>query len=274
MGFNRTKLEVLERKIIGPSLAVAGYSSKMPRAVVFGPATKGGLQWATPHSMLLSAQITMLIGSLRLNDVVGQMLRIQLEWLQLYAGVECPVLEVTSIIPYLPSGWLGNLHHLLVDAGLSVQIADTWKIQCQRKHDRIIMDYVLQHFPDWMWHGINSCRLFLQAVVFSDLATEDGCRIITSVYKVHAGDRSSLLDFPLQPIPTTEAIEHWQYFLRYITHDSIELLVPLGKWIAPPYSKYNYVIDVQTKLVYKTIDNDKWDLFVPKIGSNKTYKPA
>ena len=274
VGFNRTKLEVLEKKIIGPSLAVAGYSSKMPRAVVFGPVKYGGLQWATPHSMLLSAQITMLIGSLRLNDVVGQMLRIQLEWLQLYAGIECPVLEATSIIPYLPSGWLSNLHYLLVDAGLTVQIVDTWTIQCRWMHDRIIMDYVLQHLPDWMWHGINSCRLFLQAVVISDLATEDGCKILPSVYKVQARDRSSLLDFPIQPVPTTEAIEHWQYFIRHITHDSIELLTPLGNWIAPPYSKYKYMIDVKTKLVYKTIGNDNWDLFVQKNGSNKTYEHA
>ncbi len=56
------------------------------------------MQWATPHSMLLSAQIKILIGSLRVNDVVGQMLRIQLEWLQLYSGLERPVLE--SYIDY------------------------------------------------------------------------------------------------------------------------------------------------------------------------------
>ena len=136
------------------------------------------------------------------------------------------------------------------------------------------MDYVLLHFPDWMWQGINSCRLFLQAVVFSDLATMDGGRIPPSVYRVKTGDRSSLLDFPIQPIPTPEAIEHWQYFIRYITRDAIDLLAPLGRWIAPPYSKYNYIIDVKTKLVYKTVDNNKWDLFVPKTGSKKTYEPA
>ena len=136
------------------------------------------------------------------------------------------------------------------------------------------MDYVLQYFPDWMWQGINNCCLFLKAVVFSDLATEDGSRIIPSVYQVQAGDGSSLLDFLLQPIPTAEAIKHWQYFIRHITSDSIELLKPLGHWIAPPYSKYKYAIDVQTKLVYKTINQEKWDVFVPKSGSNKKYEPA
>ena len=38
-------LSKLQQIVVGPSLAVAGYSSKMPRAVVFGPKWFGGMNW-------------------------------------------------------------------------------------------------------------------------------------------------------------------------------------------------------------------------------------
>lgn len=83
----------IQQMIIGNSLAVAGFSSKMPRAVVFGPVRYGGMRWESPYSILLHAQIKMLIGSLRLNDTVGKLIRLQLRWLQVLAGTTTPVLE-------------------------------------------------------------------------------------------------------------------------------------------------------------------------------------
>ncbi len=127
LSFHKTKLNTITKKIMGPCLAAAGYSSKMPRTVVFGPRLYGGMQWDTPHSILLTSQLTMLVGSLRLQDAVGQMLQIKLELLQLNAGMETPVLETTRTIPYLPSGWLRNLHELLVEAGIQVKLHKSWK---------------------------------------------------------------------------------------------------------------------------------------------------
>ena len=142
LGFTSNRLEVITKKVMGPCLSAAGYSSKMPRAVVFGPSTYGGMQWETPLSILLTSQLTMLIGSIRLDDIIGKLILIQLEWIQLVSGLGTPILEYTKIIDYIPSGWIQNLHRLLVETGLQVKIDNSWRATKRRVKDDIIMEYV------------------------------------------------------------------------------------------------------------------------------------
>ncbi len=222
----------------------------MPRAVVYGPTDRGGMQWETPHSILLASRLTMLVGSVRLNDVVGQMITIQLEWLQLPAGIGIQVLEAKCSIPYLPVGWLKNLHDLVVDAGIQVHMTNLWTATSRRENDQIVMDYVQHHFPSWMWGNINQCRLYLQVVVFSDLTHWDGQKIPNKCHMVEQPVRQSLLDFPFQIKPTKDAIKHWQYFIRHITDDKLNLLTPFGKWEENPYQQYPFVMDKHSNLLY------------------------
>ncbi len=274
VGFNATKLEAITKLVMGPSLAVAGYSSKMPRAVVFGPMKFGGLGWETPVSILLQSQLSMVIGSIRLNDMVGQMLMLQLEWLQLHSGMKTPVLESTTIIPYLPNCWLQNLHGLLVRTGIQVQIPSLWKITLRRKNDQIIMEYVQKNLPSWMWSGINMCRLFLKALVFSDLTTSEGTEIPGYIYNVATSEETSWLQFPHQAPPPEEARTHWQYFLRHITGGGDTVLTPLGEWIANPYKKYRTVLDITTRLLYKDVGSSHWEIYYHKEMTRNIYIPA
>ena len=50
------------------------YSSKMARAVVFGPRIYGGMCWESPYGILLYEQIKLVLGSLRVEDTVGKLL--------------------------------------------------------------------------------------------------------------------------------------------------------------------------------------------------------
>lgn len=75
------------------------------------------------------------------------MLRIHLEWVQIHAGLALPVLEATRVIPYLPMGWVRNLHKLLqVDAGLKIQISTCWRIYTD--DHKYILNLVSQNFFD------------------------------------------------------------------------------------------------------------------------------
>ena len=258
IGIGRKRLVVLEKLIIGPSLAAAGYSSKMPRAVVFGTKKYGGMRWESPLSILLTAQISLLMSSIRLNDVVGQMLQIQLEWMQLFAGVARPIMEASTVIPYLTGGWLRNLHELAVEARIQLKIAKLWRPKQRRKNDQIIMDYVHHHFPTWMWEGINACRLYLQAITFSDLTSSDGLSIPVCIYEVEARLRDSIFDFPLQTEPLELHKQYWTHFMNHITDEFNHLLTPLGEWVRHPYQIFRYVIDLQTRHVYKHKGQKQW----------------
>ena len=274
LGFNKTKLAVITKKVMGPCLAAAGYSSKMPRAVVFGPSRYGGLEWETPHSMLLNAQLSLLVGSVRMDDTVGKLIQIQLEWLQVHAGTETPVLELNKQLGYLPVCWLSNLHGLLVDAGVKVSIPGLWRAKIRRKNDVILMDYVQKHLPDWMWKGINMCRLFLQAIVLSDLTTIDGTEIPSSVYNVETRVRNSRIAFPLQGPPPDDAIESWQYLLRHILGGERKLPTPLGDWANSPYQFYPFVMGVTNRLAYKLLGPNRWEVYYQQENTRNIYVPA
>ena len=233
----------------------------MPRAVVFGTKKYGGMHWESPLSILLTAQIALLMSSIRINDVVGQMFQIQLEWMQLFAGIARPVMEASAVIPYLPSGWIRNLHELMVEASIQVKIAKLWRPKQRRKHDKIIMDYVHHHFPTWMWDGINACRLYLQAITFSDLTSANGIRIPTCIYDVDARLRDSIFEFPLQTEPSELHKQYWKHFMKHITDASKQLLTPLGEWIRHPYQHFKHLIDLHTRQVYTQKAPKRWSIY-------------
>ncbi len=57
--------------VIGSCLTAAGYSSKMPRAVVFCPWTKGGMDWDNIIVIGLYEKLKLFIGTVQLQDKVG-----------------------------------------------------------------------------------------------------------------------------------------------------------------------------------------------------------
>ena len=78
---------------MGASLSVAGYSSKMPRVVVFGPSLYGGMTWDSPYSIVVYEQIRILIGSIRTNDTIGKLLQIHTAWYRGIALYRCLVFD-------------------------------------------------------------------------------------------------------------------------------------------------------------------------------------
>ena len=242
IGLTKQQLFKIQKCIISPSLAAAGFSSKMPRAIVFGPQKFGGMQWDSPYGILLVEQIKLVIGSLRIEDTVGKLVKMQLQWIQVAIGISTPLFEVTKLIHYTPKCWLQQLHEKLVDINVQIQINKPWKPKIRRKNDQVIMDYVTRQLPKKSWSAINQCRLYLKAMVFSDITTFDGEYVPDSVYKVEAPYRSSRIFFPVQKRPTKKSRQEWQYFIRYITDKNGKLNVALGGWTRSPYQHFPWVL--------------------------------
>ncbi len=273
VGFTIKQLSRIQQLIIGNCLAAAGYNSKMPRAVVFGTTEYGGMSWASPHCILMVEQLKILIGSLRLRDTVGCLLEIQLKWLQLISGISTPVLECTTCVPYLPPGWITALHHKLVYYNIKVKVSDAWQPELQRKGDHIIMDFVTQKLPPWMWGPINKCRLFMQAVTLADIATFDGTHIPQEVYLVKNAYRKNTIRFPLAKRPPKTDRVQWQYYIRFITQDKRELLTPLTYWSRTPYQLFPYAWDPTTHLIYSQ-SHDDWIVYYHQANTRNRFETA
>ena len=168
------KIKIIKVKIVGPSLSAAGYSCKTPRALVFGPDKYGRMDWEYPFMTTVIGKTKLIIGSVRRQDIVGQMTVLQLSWLQLISGIQSSIFKSGESIPYLPNSWLTNTQHHLATAGIKIKIANIWLPKKQREHDQKIMDYIRHNLPEWAWESINTCRLYIQAITFSDITTYDG----------------------------------------------------------------------------------------------------
>ena len=269
IGLKSRQVQKIKQCVVGPCLAAAGYCSKMPRAVVFGPSKYGGMDWDNPEGILVYEKIKALIGSIRLQDVVGRLLVIQMTWLQLHAGISTQILEYTKRLEYLPTGWIMNIHEYLVHSRIKIKLYGAWVPTKQRHEDRIIMDYVLHHTPPKMWGGINRCRLFLQGTTFADITTLDGQKIPTKVRNVKKAVRPNTLEFPYQVRPPDEDINHWKYFVDMISHNG-RLHTPLGDWVRTPDQKFPFMKPQTEDTVYKSFGK-RWKCFRKRSAQSRRY---
>ena len=134
------------------------------------------------------------------------------------------------------------------------------------------MDYVRHKLPANYWAAINQCRLYLEAITFSDLATFDGTTIPDSIFQVRRYRRSRLR-FPYQKWPPNRSRKKWQYLIRYISDDNGLLFTPLGQWIRKPYQKFPYNLGKNRSMLYVQKDLH-WEIYYLGSGSRNTYIKA
>lgn len=96
-----------------------------------------------PNSILLYEQIKILMGSICLNETVGKLIIIQLQWIQMVAGVGRPILESNKTISYLTTSWIQSLHVKLVEERIQLRVHDVWVPHKTSVNDQVIMEYVI-----------------------------------------------------------------------------------------------------------------------------------
>ena len=107
----------------------------------------------------------------------------------------------------------------------------------QRVNDSFIMDHVLERgtFSKTEICRINYCRLRLQAVTVSDIASATGNRLAPGIRSGNPTLWSGLSRFhktnQAQPNPGTWKL--WSRALDLIANSKDELFVPLRQWIVP-----------------------------------------
>ena len=269
IGYSANQLAAIQSMIIGSCLSVAGYNNKFPRAVVYGPPLFWGMGWKNILGLNIFEKLKLLIGSIRLQDTLGKMILIQLTWLQIFAGGSVPLLQSTRVIPYLPIGWLTNIHTILAENHIQVEVASGWLPSIQRKNDRVSMDIVYKQIPNRTWEGINRCRLYLQVTTVADIVSIDGKFIPKKIRRVKGKLRTNSLDFPEQTRPSNEDIEQCEYFLSLLAEEG-ELHTPLGEWIRFPDQQFKHLINSEADIVY-TKTHQGWQLFGQKSQNSKRF---
>jgi hypothetical protein len=128
-----------------------------------------------------STKNKLLIGHLRKSDIVGTNLQVELDCLQLQAGVSWDVFsrEETMIQKYVDKCWTSHFWEFNDKYGLTVKREDKAWLLLQCKHDQFIMEALtnLQAATLKRLRGAQCCHLFLQVMTLADITNSAGTKL-------------------------------------------------------------------------------------------------
>ena len=182
--FETKKLIQLEQKVLPAIFSSCGFNRNTSRNILFGPTRLNGAGFRPLSTEQGVGQLQFFVKHWNNHLEIGQMLRVAVAWAQINTGVGYPIFaHAVSSLPHFESKWLGSLRHFLrlIDGKLRLDTAFVPEIQ--RVNDSYIMDHILERgsFTKRQIKRINYCRLYLQAVTVSDIATATGAALAPGV---------------------------------------------------------------------------------------------
>jgi ribonuclease HI len=236
--FSRQQLEKVQRRAMAIIVARSGYNRNTKKEVLYGPIEYGGARFHHLYHKQGTQQIEYFLRHWRLQSEVGKMLKCTIAWAQLNVGVSYSILANTvPMLPHFESKWIQSIRTYLASIHASIELDEPCIPAIQRQGDSHIMDHVLDSrlFSRTEIRQINYCRLYLQAITISDLATTTGDVL----------DHSKLLGQPSllssqsswlsvhQEYPSMKAWKVWKRANLLWSHPSGALKEPLQKWLCP-----------------------------------------
>jgi hypothetical protein len=142
---------------------------------------------------------------------------INLDKVQLIAGIEKPIFKDTRSLYHLEGEWFISIQEFLQATKCQIKMRNRWIPQLEREFNRCIMD-VLQAPAIKQGKKIYRCRVCLQATTITDIATTDGNMITEFAWgsdKNPANNqRISKHEWPRQPRPGPRHGQHGKRLCR------------------------------------------------------------
>jgi hypothetical protein len=164
----------MQKPVVNSKFPKMGISRKSARAVMFGTFQHGGLGLDHLATFQLYGQLQYLIGSIRCNDMTGQLARMMLEFAKLECGCIGNVFEQNyegyhgTIIA---KNWIKEIWSYVQLYDSKIQINGLWTPKSGREGDTSIMERITapEIFTTRELQEINRCRLYLQVFFLSDI---------------------------------------------------------------------------------------------------------
>ena len=215
-----------------------GYNRHTYRSIIYGPHHIGGAGFRHLYTEQGLLQVAYLLRHIRTPSQIGTLLRCTLSWLQLSLGVSFPVMAQPAVpLPHMEAKWISSMRTFLAEQTLSIQLATDSVPAPQREHDSYIMDWILScnHYTPAEIRRLNYCRLYLNVVTVSDLATPDGLHIDLCFRDGTSSPKSSqstILGIH-QANPTAKEWRMWRRANLLWSDIHGTLRQPLGQWLKP-----------------------------------------
>jgi ribonuclease HI len=276
--FTFKELDAIQSKAHQAMLAKMGYNRSTDLRVVYGPQRLDGIGMFHLYDIQGYGQLHHFMKNWKSPDAPsGKLIRIVMAWAQLMVGISRPLLQdVHTTLPHLEGKWVPSFRDYLSTIGAELELDNPLVPKPQREGDTYIMDLVLEQAPWMEWKGrhirrINYCRLYLNVVTVSDIATADGKEIDNKYVwgeNLHR-DQIPCRDWNRvdQACPKKECWSLWRKVCTLLAPTLSNksrrtplrkrnrvLAQPLGNWILPNTNTrrtWDFVLHRQSNILYK-----------------------
>jgi hypothetical protein len=207
-----------------------------------------------------SSKNKILIGHLRKADMVADNLQVELDCLQLQAGMSWDVLsrDGTRVRPYVDKCWASHLWEFNNQYGLTVHREDKPWLLIQREHDQFIMEALtaLPAATAARLRGAQCCRLYLQVTTLADITNSDGTHLaewVTNPRYSQPLQQQATLRYPNQARPSTTIWNDFVLLLQLAFTEGMnnKLKQQLGNWYRGRISQaWNQVFSPSEHVIY------------------------
>jgi hypothetical protein len=221
------ELNCIQTRILASILQKMKVSRTLPTSIRHGPYELGGLDLYDLRTELGIEMIKFMRDAIFSNSSAGRMLVLNLQYLQLEAGIGPSILENPAIpLSYLTPSWLVSVRKFLAKHNMSITLTDQPTLQLSGLKDHFVMSpQHLSRYSKIQQYDINLVRLFLQVNTLADMTDPKTPNQIRPEYldaKRPLGLASSY-NWPRQASPTIAQRKLWKRFLvssymRYVPY--------------------------------------------------------
>lgn len=182
----------IQAKALESFVPALGYNRNFPRDVILGPSEFGGA--SIPHLYTESRiqQVEMLLSNIRADTDLGKLFLINLNWIQVLAGIGEPYLTSTQEIPYI-NNWFTGIREFLHQINGRLHIRSLHIPVIEREGDQFIMTAFAAIRPKLSKNKLRylfNWRLYHKVTLISDLCNAKGDTILDQ-YLLNPNDKAT-----------------------------------------------------------------------------------
>lgn len=245
-------LSGIQTKVLASLLQKMNVSSTIPTSIRHGPIELGGLDLYDMRTELGIEQLKFLRNAIFSNSSAGRLILLNLQYLQLEAGIAEGLLANPGIeVSYLTPSWLVSVRDFLATHNMSITLTDQPTIQTAGPTDQFIMQSQhLRRYSKSQQMDINLVRIYLQVNTLADMTDELQPNRIRLEYldgtRPHGW--TTTMRWPKQLEPSKSQRRLWKRFiassyLRYIPY-----------WSQPPLSNTEFAGSAYKETLRSTPD--------------------
>jgi hypothetical protein len=134
------QIDKFHRYTVDKFISAMGIDHSTHRALIYGPSEYGGFGVRHVHTEMMGMKLETLISHLWAGTDLSILFIININHIQLYAGIGQPIFMSKRDISHIPMNWLLHIRNFLWEIKATLDLQDLWlpKIQCQ--NDQFIME--------------------------------------------------------------------------------------------------------------------------------------